>query len=233
MVVGLADARAVDVGLAVFRQQEAARAPNARIGDAHARNVGDGHADDLEARVLEIDALGGLILDDTGGADVPGRHRVFGADGAGGGDGLVQRRVAVAGAVDLGCGDLELARDQHPAALDQPLAQVGRKLGGIGQEDRAAGIGDRERPGGADLVGGLVVGDAFGMEHAALVVDLDIARGGQHLAVAVVVHRIGDEARGLGAREPCGQREGCRKGQCRHTGGRCSGCGAHHSPFRS
>ena len=194
-VVGQLEAEAVDVGLREARHQHAARPLDAGLGDREPRQVADRQAEDLDAGVLEVDPALDGVAGDARGADRPGRGRVAGADRAGAGDHPVERGVALAAAPDLGGGELQLAGDQQPRARDQPLGQVGGQRGGVGEQDAALGVGQHDRAFGADLVGGLVVGDARGAQHPALVEHLDVAAGDEAAGLAVVADLVGDEAR--------------------------------------
>ena len=85
------DLRAEEVG-----REEPAGALDPRVGDRQPRRPGDRQAQHLEPGVLEIDALGRLVLGHARRADRPGRRAVALADRAGRGDHPVERDEAPA-----------------------------------------------------------------------------------------------------------------------------------------
>ena len=107
--------------------------------------------------------------------------------------GTVERRVAPAGAPDLGRGELQLSVDEQARAGDQAVGQIGRERGGVGKDHAPGGVGQHQRTFGADLVGGLVVDDPVRPKHPALIEHLDVAGGDEKPGVAVVGHLVGDE----------------------------------------
>ena len=230
-VVGQLEAEAVDVGLRKARDQHAAGARHPRLGDRQPRQVGDRQSEDLDTRILEVEAALGGVAGDARGADRPGRGRVLGADRAGAGDHPVEARVAVAAAPHLGRGELQLAGDQQPRPGNQALGEVGRQGGRVGEQDSALGVGQHDRTLGADLVVRLVVGDACGAQHPALVEHLDVAAGDEAAGLAVVADLVGDEARRQrlalallrGGGDGEGQREGEAEGRAAraHPSSRC------------
>ena len=180
-VVGQLEAEAVDVGLLELRHQHPARALDPGLGDAEPRQVADRQPEDLDPRVLEIDAPRLGVLGDARGADRPGRRGVLGADGAGAGDGAVERGVAPAAS---GAPRRRRAAAGRRSAAARPRSAPRPGPASAPRRRRAA-----RRPAGSVMVSGpsarislgaLVVDDARGAQHPALVEHLDVARRGQH-----------------------------------------------------
>ncbi len=180
-----------------------------RLGNAHAGQERHRQPEELQAGVLEVDAPLHLVLGHARGAQRPGGSGVLGADGAGAGDGLVERRIAPAAAPDLGGGELHLAVEEEPRAGDQPLGQVGSQRRRVRDQDAAGRVGQHELALGADLVPGLVVDDPVGAQHPAVIEHLDVARGGELPCLAIVGHLVGNQADGeiLPARDARGKGE--------------------------
>ena len=87
------------------RKQKAALALHRRVGRGHERHISERHAEELDARVLEIQHFLALIVNDPGGPDLPER-RLFWivlARQAGGIDAILQDRVIARGAIGA-CG---------------------------------------------------------------------------------------------------------------------------------
>ena len=227
-VVGQLEAEAVDVGLREAGHQHPARALDPGLGDRQPRRPADRQAEDLDAGVLEVEPALLGVAGDARGADRPGRGRVAGADRAGAGDHPVEGGVALAAPPRLDRGELQPSGDQQPRARDQPLGHVRGQGGGVGEQHPAVGIGQHDRALGTDLVRRLVVGDARGAEHAALVEHLDVAARDEQAGLAVVGDRVGGEARrqlGLRPRRRRRQRQRQREDQARtahsHPSSRC------------
>ena len=112
--------------------KEACRAFQRRVRHPEARQVEDRNPRDAELGVVEIDLPFQLIMDDTAGADFPQRHRVRGADLAGGGDDLVHPGIAPVDAVDFQRGQLKLLVHDHAGAFQQSVLQVARQVCAVG-----------------------------------------------------------------------------------------------------
>ena len=89
-----ADAEADVAAAGEGRREQAALAGHRRIGRGKIGDIGDRHAGDLEPRVLVVDDVGLLVLDDLRGADLPQRRplRMGLARLAGGVDAAVEHR---------------------------------------------------------------------------------------------------------------------------------------------
>ena len=98
------------------RHQQAALALHRRVGRRHERHIGDRHAEELDARVLEIHHLLALIVDDPRRLDLPERRllRIVLARLAGGVDAVLEDRVIARAAVGARGGNARIVGGLEP-----------------------------------------------------------------------------------------------------------------------
>ena len=146
-------------------------------------------AEEFEARVLEIDHLLALVVDDARGLDLPLRRflRIVLARLAGGVDAVVEHRVVAARAFRARRRHARLIRRVEAQRVDEAVAIIVGQIHDVAVGDLAVGFGQADIALRVQALAGLVVDHLVGFDRRAAVIDLHAADGGDAMIDVVVV----------------------------------------------
>jgi hypothetical protein len=184
------------------RKQKTALALDGRIGRRHERHPSQRHAEELDARVFEIEHLLGLIVNDPRRLDLPQRRlcRIVLARLAGGIDAVLQHRGIARRAIGALRGKARVVGGLETERIDEAVTVVVGEIDDLAVGDLAVGLGQPDVALREQALGLLIVGDLVGLDGRAVVIDLHIADR-RHAVVGVVVFDLG----GLNQHRPVGR----------------------------
>ena len=184
------DAKTVGGAAADERHQEAGLALHGRIGRGEVRHIGDWLAEELQARILEIDHLLAGVVDHPRRLDLPQR-RLFGivlASLAGGVHAAVHHGEGAARPIGAGGRHARLVGRVETQRIDEAVPEIVAEIECIGVGNPAVRLGDTYVAFRLHALGGLVVGHLVGLDGGAVLIDLHIADSGDALVVVVVMN---------------------------------------------
>ena len=150
--------------------------------------IGHRHAEELDLRILEIQHLLLLVVDDAGALDLPQRRllRIVLARRAGGIDAVLEHGVVALRAVGAGGGHPRRILGIDAQRIDEAVAIVVAQIQAVGIGDLAVGIRHADVALGMQPLGLLVVDHLVGLDAGAVVEHLHVADR-RHPRVVVVV----------------------------------------------
>ena len=160
---------------------------------AEVGRVEDGHAEELERRIVVCEIVIGLIVDYRPGLELPERRPggFVGAELARGKHRLPHHRAVAVEAPGAARNDPRIVRQQHAQAANHAAPQVAGKLDGIGEQHLTARLSQRDVAGCDHHAIALPVADARGTQNALALGDLDIAGCDDRIGLFVVSQLIG------------------------------------------
>ena len=174
------------------RNQHAGLALYRRIGGREIRKISQRNAEEFEPRILEIQHLLALIVDDPHSLDLPfGRlGRIIRTGFAGGVDAVVKHGEIAPRALGPGSGEAGLLGRIDSQRVDEAVAVVIAEI-----HDRAAryhaGLVEHDIAFGVQALRLLIVDDAIGLEGRIAIVDLHVSDCGNALVRIVVIDLLG------------------------------------------
>ena len=159
------------------RHQEPGLALHGRIGRRKIRQIGHRNAEEFQLRVLEVQHLLGLVVNDARALDLPQRRllRIVLAGCAGGIDAVLEDGVVAAGAVRAGRRHARRVGGVDAQRIDETVAVVVAQIHDVGVGDLAFRIGHADVALGVKPLGLLVVDDLVGLDAGAVVEHLHVA----------------------------------------------------------
>gem|GEM_PF-4560474 len=177
--------------------EEARLALHRRVRRREIRHVEERHTPELDGGVLVVDHLLAVVVDDLGSFHLPqrGTRGVLLARLAGRVGALLEGGGFAAGALGTRRGEARLVRRLDAQRIDEAVAEVVRQLKPFAGGDGAVGLGQARIALGIDAARVAVIGDAVGLEHPALVVEVHVADSRNGVLVVVVddLARLDDE----------------------------------------
>ncbi len=185
------DPDAVDRAGAEGRHQHAGLALHGRVGRREVRKIGEGNAEKLELRVLEIHHLLVLIMDDPHRLHLPFRRflRIVLALLAGSVDAVLEDGEIAGRAFRARGGETGVLGSVDPQRIDEAVAIVVAEIHDLAAGDHAT-LGQYDISLRMQALGLLVVDHPIGFEGRVAIVELYIADR-RHAFVAVVVIDLG------------------------------------------
>ena len=182
----------VDRAAAEHRRQHPGFAFHRRIGRRHVRHIGQWHAAEFEQRILEIDHLLVLVVNDTCRPDLPFRRplRILHARLAGGVDAIVEHGE-IAGALRARRRETGLLGRVEPQRVDEAVAIIIAQVHDFAVGDGAVGLGQLHVSFGVQALGFLIVDHPVGFEGGTAKVELNVSDRRDALVGVVVVDLLG------------------------------------------
>ena len=176
-----------------MRRQKPGLLVDGRVGRREIGHVEDRDAPDEHLRVLVIDRVRLLVLDDARGPDLPERRPlgVILAGFAGGVGALLQDGHVAVRPLDPGRGEPGLVGGQHLDAVDEAVAKIVAELEPAAVDDVAVFVRHLGVAFGVDPLGRAVVNNAVRLKNAALIEKLDRADRRNGVLVLVVNELVG------------------------------------------
>ena len=183
------DAKPVGRHRAEARHQESGFALHGRIGSRKVRQISHRNAEELELRVLEIQHLLLLIVNDTRALDLPKWRllRIVLTRSAGCINAVLKNRVVAAGAVGARGSHSRRIGGVNAQRIDEAVPVVVAQIHDVRIGDLAVRIGHADVAFGMQPLGFLIVDDLVSLDACSIVEHLHVADRGDPRIIVVVI----------------------------------------------